>query len=58
MAQVWLNTDGRITRVQIVDGSGSTLLDSAITSVLDAVSVGEAPPQGMPQPVDLRIGAR
>ena len=54
---VWLSAAGSVTRADIVGSSGDAGVDGAIRRDLDGLGVGEAPPQGMPQPVHLRIAA-
>lgn len=54
---IWLSASGTVTRADIVGSSGDSAVDGAIKGDLDGLGVGEAPPQGMPQPVHLRIAA-
>jgi periplasmic protein TonB len=54
--RVWVNSDGRIGRVSLVDGSGNASLDGAITRDLSAMQpLGQSPPIEMPQPVTMKI---
>jgi TonB family protein len=55
---VWLNAEGQVTRTQIVSFSGDNGLESAVAQALSGLSMGQAPPAGMPQPVHLRIAAQ
>jgi TonB family protein len=55
--RLWLGASGQVTRAQIASSSGDPAVDSAITGLLSGLSFGEAPPVGMPQPINLRIGA-
>jgi TonB family protein len=55
---VWLNAAGQVTRTQIVSFSGDSGLEAAVAQALSGLSMGQAPPEGMPQPVHLRIAAQ
>jgi len=57
---VWVDTDGRISRSELADGSGKADVDQAIRAALPKLhaSVGKAPPDNMPQPVRIRMTAR
>jgi TonB family protein len=57
LVRLWLNASGHVTRAQIANSTADAATDQAISRVLDQVSVGEAPPQDMPQPISVRIGA-
>ena len=54
---IWLSDTGAVTRADVVGSSGDATVDGAITRDLDGIGIGQAPPQGMPQPVHLRIAA-
>jgi protein TonB len=59
VVQVWINEDGHLGRYEIVGSSGNTKLDQALQLALDDLSkFDQAPPEGMPQPVRLRIKSR
>src|SRR5262249_35206515 len=59
VVQVWVSADGRVGRYEIVGTSGDKQLDAALQSALAGLGdVGGAPPDGMPQPVRLRIKSR
>lgn len=59
VVQVWIQQDGRLGRYEIVGTSGNPLLDEALELALaDLTELGQAPPEGMPQPVRLRIKSR
>jgi outer membrane biosynthesis protein TonB len=57
VVELWLSPTGRVLRTQVVTSTGSPAMDGTIAHVIDSVSIGEAPPQDMPQPVHIRIGA-
>ncbi len=57
--KVWADASGRITRAQLAGSTGDAGLDSTLSSeVLQNLQLPEAPPQGMPMPINLRITAR
>ncbi len=55
--KVWLGPGGQVTRMELVSSSGDPAMDGILTRVISGLSLGEPPPAGMPQPVNLRIGA-
>jgi protein TonB len=59
VVQVWIGEDGHLGRYEIVGTSGNAKLDEALQLALqDLGKFDEAPPEGMPQPVRLRIKSR
>jgi hypothetical protein len=57
--KVWLSRAGKIERVQMLHTSGDDNTDSRIVQVIDGMpTLPEAPPEDMPQPVIVRVGAR
>jgi outer membrane biosynthesis protein TonB len=57
--RVWPDLTGRITRAQLAGSTGDAALDAAIKGdVLANLQLKEAPPQGMPLPIVLRLTAR
>ena len=57
--KVWLSNSGKIERVQVLHTTGDDTTDTRIVQVIDAMpTLPEAPPEDMPQPVIVRIGAR
>ena len=59
VVQVWIGEDGRLGRYEIVGSSGNAKLDEALQLALqDLGKFDQAPPEGMPQPVRLRIKSR
>jgi len=56
---VWVGTDGRVTRVELDSSTGSRETDALMNeAILRAQAVAQAPPPGMPQPIRLRISSR
>ena len=55
---VWFAQDGRISRAEIVNGTGNPEIDTEIRSALVAASALQPPPPGLPQPVKLRVTSR
>jgi TonB family protein len=52
---LWIDPNGLITRIKLVESSGEADLDGRIRAALNALPVA-APPPGMPQPVRIAIG--
>jgi periplasmic protein TonB len=55
IVQVWMNASGQVTRARLVDKSGNEVTDNVISKLLGAISVGEAPPPNMPEPISMTI---
>ena len=57
--EVWIDADGRIDRSELSSGSGKAEVDQVLRSALHKlrVVVGK-PPEGMPQPVKIRLTTR
>jgi len=60
IVNVWVGSDGRITRGELASGSGKADVDQAIRAALPKLraSIGKAPPDNMPQPVKIRLTSR
>jgi periplasmic protein TonB len=59
VVQVWIRDDGQLGRYEIVGSSGNPKLDQSLELALaNLTKIGGAPPEGMPQPVRLRIKSR
>lgn len=59
VVRIWLGPDGRVQRVELVDGTGHQETDAALRAALGRMpSLAEGPPEAMPQPVRLRITSR
>lgn len=57
--RVWPDSNGRITRAQLVGTSGNSAVDQAIKNqVLTGLQLPQAPPADMPTPIVLRLTAR
>ena len=57
--RVWPDSNGRITRAQLVGTTGNAATDQSIKDqVLTGLQLPEAPPADMPTPIVLRITAR
>jgi outer membrane biosynthesis protein TonB len=57
--RVWSDSGGRISRVQLVGSTGDTGLDGALRDeVLSGLQLQDAPPEGMPMPITMRLRAR
>ncbi len=59
VAQLWIGQDGSITRAKLSRSTGDEVIDQALVEMLTGMDMlSQAPPQGMPQPVKLRISSR
>ena len=57
--RIWIEADGRIKDVRVVNGTGNHEIDSAIAADLAALGrLSESPPLEMPQPVTLQVISR
>lgn len=57
--EVWVDSDGRVRRVQLARSTGSSATDALMNdAILRAQSVAQAPPPGMPQPIRLRVSSQ
>lgn len=56
---IWADGTGRVTRAKLASSTGDASLDNTITNeVLAGLHLAEAPPEGMPMPIHLRLNAR
>lgn len=53
--QLRLDDGGQVTRLRLLDTTGSARVDAAVTRALQGMEVGAAPPAGMPQPVSVLL---
>ena len=58
VVKLWIATDGRIDRFELLDSTGSGAGDDALRKTLAALRLKDAPPEDLPQPVKLRIVSR
>ena len=59
IVEVWITEDGRIERANLVKGTGDSKTDDALELALSGGKrLGLVPPEGMPQPVKLRVVSR
>jgi protein TonB len=57
--RVWIESDGRIKQVKLVNSTGNRDIDGAIAADLSVMAqMSEAPPIEMPQPISLQIVSR
>ena len=57
--RLWLDGRGAVTRVALASSTGDRQLDRRLEDLLSGMDrVAEAPPDGMPQPVQIRIVSR
>ncbi len=57
---VWVETDGRVSRVELTRGSGMESVDQAVRQVLPKLhpALSRPPPEQMPQPIRIRLHSR
>jgi protein TonB len=53
--RIWIEADGRVKAVRVVNGTGSRDLDGLIATDLNAIGRSDTPPIEMPQPISLKI---
>ena len=57
--RLWLDGKGAVTRVALASSTGDRALDQQLSTLLAGMEhVAEAPPDGLPQPVQIRIVSR
>jgi periplasmic protein TonB len=56
--QLWLDSSGQIIRAQLVQSTGNEDLDKAVASDIRSVLAGAPMPQGMGQPINVRINSQ
>jgi protein TonB len=55
---VWIDVHGRIERVELPQGSGFSEIDSALRKAFAQMPALPEPPNGLPQPLRMRVTAR
>jgi protein TonB len=59
VVKVWVSPYGSVERVKLARSTGNTETDAAIKQALSSLSnLSHTPPEGMPQPIKLRITSR
>ncbi len=59
VVSIWLNDDGLIQDSELLSGTNDPVLDAALRDALSTgVQISRQPPEGLPQPVRLRITSR
>lgn len=56
--RIWPDITGRVTRAKLAETTSDPKLDAAINESLIGLQLKEAPPEGMPTPIVLRITAQ
>ena len=57
--RIWPDLTGRVTRASLAGTTGDPALDAALKNeILTNLQLDEAPPQGMPAPIVMRLTAR
>ena len=55
MVTIALDDEGRITAFDVVGSSGNATVDEAVKKALGRIKVSEAPPEGMPRSLKIRV---
>lgn len=59
VVSVWLKTNGDVEKVELLQSDAKAEVEAAVKAALKNMPpMREAPPEGMPQPIKLRISAR
>jgi hypothetical protein len=59
VVSVWLKPNGDVERVELIQSDAKDEVEAAVKAALNNMPhMREAPPEGMPQPIKLRISAR
>jgi protein TonB len=53
--RIWIEADGRVKAVRIINGTGNHDLDGLIATDLNGIGHSDSPPIEMPQPISLKI---
>ncbi|MBR8653496.1 TonB C-terminal domain-containing protein [Achromobacter sp. Marseille-Q0513] len=53
--QLRVDDSGQVSRLRLLDTTGSARVDAAVTRVVQGMDVGAPPPMGMPQPVSVLL---
>ena len=57
--RIWVDTSGCVTRVALSGSSGDPAVDRALQNeILNGLQLQQAPPEGMPMPIVMRIAAK
>ena len=57
-AMLWLDSSGRIEKVNLAQSSGNAQTDALLRDALTTMPPMKAPPENMPRPVGVRINSR
>ncbi|WP_345245399.1 energy transducer TonB [Pigmentiphaga soli] len=55
---VWLDSEGRTTRAELVKGTGRKEIDAAVLAMVQEFRCDERPPPGMPFPLHMTVRGR
>lgn len=54
-ARLWIAPSGAVGRAEIFEDTGNTERDAAIEEVLARLTISQPPPDGLPQPVSIKV---
>jgi protein TonB len=59
IVKIWLGADGTVARAELSDSTGNTDMDERLRTALSQLpAFGERPPEGLPQPITMRLTTR
>jgi TonB family protein len=59
VVKIWLGPDGSVTRTELTDTTGNPDMDGQLRTALSQLpAFGEKPPDGLPQPIVMRLTTR
>ena len=53
--RIWLDPQGRVTRSDVIQGSGAPRQDAAFLAAVQKISVSQAPPDDLPEPLRIEF---
>jgi hypothetical protein len=55
LGRLWIGALGTVSRVELITSSGSEMRDARLLATLQGMTIGEAPPPDLPQPVTVLL---
>lgn len=57
--KLWISREGKVSKAELAKSTGDRVIDRSLKAALSAMaSFADKPPEGMPQPIQLRIYSR
>lgn len=57
LGRLWIGALGTVSRVELITSTGSDIRDARLLATLRGMTIGEAPPPDLPQPVTVLLAA-